>query len=922
MNRIICVVTLLALGVLARSSHAEDGWVMRAPAGERYVELHADGESVLPNGRLITPAGRMFRLHPHPYGLTLSNGGRWVATANSGEPITLSLVDLKAPDGPKVYQIPENANEGKGVLDAVFMGLQTDASGNTLYVSGGGDWGLMAFNLDTRERLFRIDCAHEAEGREFQYGYLGDIRLSKDGKTIYGVDQSNFRMLVIDVEKQKVVNSIAVGRYPFGIVLSPEGDRAYVANVGMYEYQFIRDADGKLTKLEFPPFGVPSEEAEEGVEIEGTRVPGLGDPNDTQGMSVFTIDISERGKEAIVGRTKTGLLVGEKIEDFPAVGGSSPNSLAATEKYVFVSNGSNDSITVIGAKSGERVEDIAITLDPRVDHWRGAIPFGIALSPDEERLYVAEAGINAVAVIQLADRKILGHIPTAWFPSKLAVSEDGKQLYVACAKGIGSGPNHGPGHAEGDPTGIGPLMRGYLMIVDVPSDDKLTEMTQRVVANNVRLAPASEDERPRDGAVPSFPGAWASPIKHIVYVTKENRTYDEIFGALPGGRGDAELCRLGRPIDVTNKDGSRTVKDVVLMPNHIALAKRFAMSDNYYCDSDHSVDGHHWLVGTYPNEFMEARIGENARGTGPGNFLFVGSSGAIYPEDYNEAGSIWEHFDRGNITFRNYGLGFEFKPGDEQQEFKYTGIRLPINYPMPQPLYVNTSRTFATYNTNIPDQFRMSMFEKEFEQKWLSGDEPFPQVITMMLPNDHGANERPDDGYPFWGSFMSDNDLALGRLVELISKSPWWKETVILVTEDDAQGYTDTVDAHRSICMVISPYAKSGHVSHTHTSIASILKTMFAILGLAPLNQYDAFATDLSDMFATAPANIEPYKALPVHQEIFDPQKALDPFDEKFNWAALNDFVPLDDQPFLDTDDYGNSGTPDHAARDAAMETR
>jgi phospholipase C len=163
-------------------------------------------------------------------------------------------------------------------------------------------------------------------------------------------------------------------------------------------------------------------------------------------------------------------------------------------------------------------------------------------------------------------------------------------------------------------------------------------------------------------------GAWASPIKHVIYVTKENRTYDEVFGALPGGRGDAELCRLGRPIDVSNRDGSRTVQDVVLMPNHIALAKRFAINDNFYCDSDHSVDGHRWLVGTYPNEFMEARIGQSASGDGPGNHAFIGSSGAIYPEDYNEAGSIWEHFERNGIGFFNYGLGFEFKPQDETIE--------------------------------------------------------------------------------------------------------------------------------------------------------------------------------------------------------------------------------------------------------------
>ena len=913
---VVWVLAVVGLLSSVMSAAAPGSLLMSAPAGDRYVELNAAGTTILPNGRLLTPRGAMYRVHPHPYGLVLSPDGRWVVTANSGGPITLSLLDLESPGGPSVSQIPENLAESEGVLEAVFMGLAVDSESEVLYAAGGRDWSLMAFDLNTRERLFRIDCAHEADGESYRYGYLGDIRLSPDGRTMYGVDQSNFRFVTIDLKKRKVVRSIAVGRYPFGLTLSPNGKRAYVANVGMYEYALVRDARGRPGKLAFPPFGVPSEAAEQGTIVDGVRVPGLGDPNDIRSMSVFTIDISKRGKPRVIGKTKTGHLVGEKLADFPAVGGSSPNSLVATEERVYVSNGSNDSITVIDARTGARIEDIDLTLHPALDRYRGVIPFGLALSPDHDLLYVAEAGINAVGVVRLSDGAVLGHVPVGWFPSKLAVSADGGTLYVANAKGIGSGPNHGPGHAPGDPTGIGALMRGYVSVTPIPKTAaELEATTQQVVENNVRMAPLESDGRSEGHPVPPVAEAWDSPIKHFIFVTKENRTYDEVFGALPGGRGDAELCRLGRPIDVSNKDNSRTVKDVVLMPNHIALARRFAISDNFYCDSDHSVDGHRWLVGTYPNEFMEARIGERALGSGPGNYAFIGSSGAIYPEDYNEAGSIWEHFERGGIRFRNYGLGFEFKPQEEKQEYRYTGIRLPINYPMPQALFVNTSRSFATYNTNIPDQFRMDMFEREFNEKWVSGKEPFPQVITMMLPNDHGSEERPADGYPFWGSYMSDNDLALGRLVELISHSPFWKDTVIVVTEDDAQGYRDTVDAPRSVCMVISPYAKRDYVSHRHISIASILKTMFAILGLPPLNQYDAFASDLSDLFTAAAENAAPYNAVAVNPEIFDPQKALDPFDKEFNWKAVANFVPMDDQNYLDTDAYGNAGSPDHKAR-------
>ena len=890
--------------------------LMRAPSGVRYAELNPQGASILPNGRLITPVGRLVRVAPHPYGLTLSPDGRWLVAACSKGP-WLSVLDLSAAE-PELHSIGKDNKSG--VLDAVFMGLAVDPASSTVYVAGGGDWSLMAFDLVSRQQVFRLSCVHEADGERFDNGYLGDLKLSPDGQTIYAVDQSNFRVLIIDVAERRVLRSIPVGRYPFGIALSPDGTRAYVANVGMFEYTYIRDAVGKQVGLHFPPYGVPSREAEEGVslDVDGdeVRVPGLGSPNDIHGMSVWTLDVSERGREHVIAKAKTGHLVGEKLEDFPAVGGSSPNSLVATERCVYVSNGSNDSVTVINARTGKRAKDIDLKLHPAFDRLRGAIPFGVALSPDRETLYVAEAGINAVAVIRLKGNKVLGHIPTAWFPSKLAVSPDGARLYVSCAKGLGSGPNDGPGHVPGDPTSVGDLMRGYVVITDIPgSQAELDAMTAKVVANNVELYPRDQDSRTPGFPVPPARHAWKSPIKHVIYVTKENRTYDEVYGALPGGRGSAELCRLGRPVDVSTKDGSKTVKDVVLMPNHIALAKRFAISDNFYCDSDHSIDGHRWLVGVYPNEFMEAKIGENAKGNGPGNLMFLDSSAAVYPEDYNEGGAIWEHFDRNRIHFRNFGLGLEFKPQDEKQAYHDTGIRLPVNYPLPKVLFDNTSRNYATYNTEIPDQYRIDQFEREFRERWASGREPFPDVITIMLPNDHGSGERPEAGYPFWGSYMSDNDLALGRFVEIISHSPFWKDTAILVTEDDAQGYRDTVDAHRSVCMVISPYARRDYVSHAHSSMSSILKTMFLILGLPALNQYDAFATDLADMFAQDPGNSEPYNAVPVNPEVFDPQKALAPFNTKLDWKSLAVREPVDNETYLDTDPYGQNGPVGHTPR-------
>ncbi len=229
-----------------------------------------------------------------------------------------------------------------------------------------------------------------------------------------------------------------------------------------------------------------------------------------------------------------------------------------------------------------------------------------------------------------------------------------------------------------------------------------------------------------------------------------------------------------------------------------------------------------------------------------------------------------------------------------EQQYKYTGIRLPINYPIPAPLFEKTSRRFATYNTSIPDQFRMDMFIEEFEERWAGEGKTLPAVLTVFLPNDHGAGERPDDGYPYRESYMADNDLALGRLVEYLSHTPYWKDMAIVVTEDDPQGGVDHIDAHRSILMVISPYARQGHVSTVHYSFGSIMKTFWHVLGIPYLNQYDAGATDLADFFTATP-DTTPYTAIAPDLRLFDPQKAFDPFDEEFDWEALAESPVMDD---------------------------
>jgi len=601
---------------------------------------------------------------------------------------------------------------------------------------------------------------------------------------------------------------------------------------------------------------------------------------------------------------KTGHLVGALVEGIPAVGGSSPNSIVATDKYVFVSNGNNDNISVISIEQDSVIHTIYLKPDNRVKQFRGVIPFGLALSPDQKRLYVAESGINAVAVIKVPELKVIGHIPTGWFPSKVEVSNDGKKLIIANAKGYGSGPNGGEVFERG-PEGsyIGSLMKGTVQIVDIPNKGQLKKMTAQVISNNFKLTKVDDPvfQSRKNNPIPLYPGEKESPIKHIVFIAKENRTYDEVFGQVEKGNGDPTIARYGKNASFSNRRRTDSVVNTTVMPNHLALARKFAISDNFYVDSDVSADGHRWLVNTYPNEWCETSTTASYGGNrsfkedskAPGVFAMNGAAGAIYPEDYNEAGSMWDHLERHNVDFYNFGFSVMFEPALYKAEYKYTGIHQFINFPMPQPLYNRTSKTYPTYNMAIPDQFRMDQFIKEFDEKWINSLEDMPALLTVIIPNDHGAGDRPEAGYPFRESYMADNDLALGRIVEYLSGTPYWENMLIVITEDDAQNGVDHIDAHRSILMLVSPWVKKDYVSHVHYSFGSLFKSFWNILSLPYLNQYDAGANDLSDFFTDNP-DYTPYFALEVDSAIFEPQKALDPFDEKFDWKAVKESPKID----------------------------
>jgi hypothetical protein len=257
----------------------------------------------------------------------------------------------------------------------------------------------------------------------------------------------------------------------------------------------------------------------------------------------------------------------------------------------------------------------------------------------------------------------------------------------------------------------------------------------------------------------------------------------------------------------------------------------------------------------------------------PGRLLFAGSDSSVHPEEQLEAGALWHHLERNGVSFLNFGEGFELAGVNEGEGLEPTGARLLTNIPMPDPLYRNTSRRYPGFNMNIPDQFRATQFQQEIEERFGGGKADLPRLIFIHLPNDHTARPRPNAGYPTEASYVADNDLALGRILDYLSHGPWWSKMAVLITEDDAQSGVDHVDSHRTVLLVAGPYARRNYTSHVNTSFPGLLKTAFWLLRLPPLNLYDATAADLGDCFTDSP-DAAPYSVLPVDPAIFDPAKA------------------------------------------------
>ena len=838
--------------------------------------------AVLPNGREIHPVGNWIPVAPYPFAIALSPDGNEAAVPSIGFPSALNIVEHPELASATERRLPNEESNDPAI--EVHAGLAYSHDGSLLWVATGDSGKLRAYRTGAwRERSQEAKGNIEAEipldgvtgGKDFRDSFAATVVISADGKMLYVLDQANWRVVVIDVASRARVASIATGNYPFGVALSADSKRLYVTNTGLFEYTLLPnvaeaaraefDEKKKLAEgLKFPPFGYPSKAAREGVVVEGKQVPGLGDENSVRGSSLWTYDVSDPRVPVTIAKLRLGSRISEVANQ--TVGGAAPTGVVADESGVYVSLAHEDAVVKVSG-DGQRV--LAQTSlspfrgkmfeDGKGRALRGVMPSGLAVRGG--RLYVAESGIDAVGVLRTADLSVVEHIPVGWNPSALALSPDGGTLYVVNTKGKGTGPNGGAAHSAQAPTYVGSLEYGSVSAISLGGLASPELLTKAVVDANM-AAIAARDPLPH--------------LKHCFLIIRENRTYDEVLGDVAGGNGDASLARYG--MDGWAQEDRRAVH-LVVTPNLHALVSQFAMSDDYFTDSDVSADGHRWVMGIDPTPFFNTAWSSNYGGRRRGDVTskaagrraMFGGADAPMPEDEPQFGSLWEHVAYSGKTLLNYGEGLEVEGDDEMDGAEPEGQRLFLNAPLPKPVFEASDRHFPTFNLGIPDQFRATEFERDFREKLAS--ERVPALIVIRLPNDHTMEARPADGYPFHASYVADNDLALGRIVAFLSGTTIWRDSAVFVTEDDAQGGVDHVDAHRSILLVASPWVRPGAISHEHTSMGSITRTIDELLGLGPMNLEDALAGEISGIFEAQP-HLGEYVVRPSDPRVFDAAKA------------------------------------------------
>jgi DNA-binding beta-propeller fold protein YncE len=669
---------------------------------------------------------------------------------------------------------------------------------------------------------------------------------------------------VVDLNAWSIKTTTPVDHTWLGLVFHPDGTKLYASGAGQNSVQEFTYADGVVSRAR--TFALPPHNGDtmvgglaisaNGGTLFATRVFAMSVSRIdlATGQVTHSISLPAEPYSCVVspdGRTLyVSLWGGGRVmvydadslllrNEWPA--GEHPNAMAISSdgRRLFVACASSAAVWVYDTFAGEPLEQISTSLYPQAPPT--ATPNSVALSPDGRTLVVANADNNAVAVVDVGNPArsfVDGFIPTGWYPTAAVFTKDGKQILIVNGKGMAPAANM-------TNSGMERRMVGAVSIVATPDRVTLADHTRRVMS----LSPYSDDVRlnppsvPIGSPIPRTVGG-ASPIKHVFYVIRENRTYDQVLGDLTEGNGDPRLTIFGR--DTT--------------PNAHALAQNFVVFDNFYVDADVSYNGHSYSTAAYATDFVEkmwqtmyARAGVPYLSEGGG--LLRNPFGNISAPP---GGYLWDFARRAHVSVRSYGEFVDHAyrgPGDNADVIEKEAV--PGLAGLIAPAY-------AGWDLEITDNKRIDTWLQEFRQ--FERDGQLPQLSIVRLPNDHTSGTRP--GAPTPRAMVAENDLALGRLVETISNSAYWKDSAIFVVEDDAQAGPDHVDSHRSVLLVASPFAKRITVDHTFYSTASVLRTIELILGLPPMSQYDAAATPMHAAF-TGTSNLEAYRRL-------DPRVPLD----------------------------------------------
>jgi YVTN family beta-propeller protein len=721
---------------------------------------------LLPNGWTLKPAGEHVPLADLPLNIIPLADNRHVLAATSGyNAHELSVIDLqerKVVDQQSVRQS--------------WFGLAVTPEADRIWWSGGGSNILHAYRL-ADHRLTRTGAAEPARTKGRSTGpshFRSGLALDLQRKVLYSLDVDAGRITAIDLVTDKEIQSAAVGTRPYDVAIARNGTRLYVS-----------DWAGRVVRVL--------------------------DPGDL--------------------RTVARISVGEH-----------PNQIAVhpQDDRIFVACASSNCVSVIDTRRGIVVETIHTALFPRAPE--GSTPDALAIVPDGKTLYVANADNNGIAVIDVATpsrSQVKGFIPTGWYPTAVAVTPDGKSLLVGVGKGNQTKANPiEPAKASTKTEApvakrrvlpfpyIGTTLSGSLSIVPVPDEKALAQYTETVYKN----CPYSDQlissaPYPEKTAIPTKVGD-PSPIKYVLYIIKENRTYDQVFGDMSRGNGDPSLVMFGR--DVT--------------PNHHKLAEEFVLLDNLYCNGHVSADGHPWSTMAYNTDYIARNWA-----------LTYSSRAGILDDDDGDlsnapSGYLWDACSRAGLSYRSYGE-YGRRVSQPDGSLRVEGAVPGLVGHMCPDYGVAKTRGGRVRDTDNAETFLQEF--REFEEK---GN--LPRFMVMSLGEDHTTGTRPGTFTP--RACVASNDQALGRMVEAITHSKHWPEIAIFVIEDDAQNGPDHVDAHRTVGLVISPYTKRKHLDSSQYSTVSMLRTIELILGLVPLSQYDASARPMFASFTDKP-DLTPY---------------------------------------------------------------